>query len=331
MQFQPAQRKRAKLRLGIAGPSGSGKTYSALSIASGLALWNKIAVIDIENGSAELYAHLGSYSVLTLTAPYDPDKYIAAIHLAEQSGFEVIIIDSLSHAWNGEGGILDQQGKAADSKYRGNSWAAWREFTPKHNALVEAMLKSPCHIIGTLRSKTEYAQVTENGKTIVKKLGLAPIQRDGMEYEFTVFLDLSTEHIASASKDRTSLFDGQYFRPDKSTGHNLLAWLNNEATSSAATPADPAPITVAEPKSATQPTMRGKAYQILNSEPKRKADGTVVARVTLISPEGRLVAWCANAAVLDLAWGTTIHANLIQQNNSYIVDSYSVAEGGEAA
>ena len=143
MQFQPAQRKRAKLRLGIAGTSGSGKTYSALAIASGITSWSKIAVIDTENGSAELYAHLGQYSVLTLTAPYDPDKYIAAIHLAEQSGFDVIIVDSLSHAWNGEGGILDQQGKAADSKYKGNSWAAWREFTPKHNALVETMLKSP--------------------------------------------------------------------------------------------------------------------------------------------------------------------------------------------
>ena len=331
MQFQPAQRKRAKLRLGIAGPSGSGKTYSALSIASGLAPWNKIAVIDTENGSAELYAHLGSYSVLTLTAPYDPDKYIAAIHLAEQSGFEVIIIDSLSHAWNGEGGILDQQGKAADSKYRGNSWAAWREFTPKHNALVESMLKSPCHIIGTLRSKTEYTQVTENGKTIVKKLGLAPIQRDGMEYEFTVFLDLSTEHIASASKDRTSLFDGQYFRPDKSTGHKLLAWLNTDSSSASAPSPEPAPITVVEPKPVTQPILKGKPYQILNSEAKRKANGTVVARVTLISPEGRLVAWCADVAILDLAWGTTIHANLIQQNNSYIVESYSIAVGGEAA
>ena len=169
MEFKPAQRKRAKLRLAIAGPSGSGKSYSALVVASGIAPWSKIAVIDSENGSAELYAHLGGYSVLTIEAPYDPQKYINAIHIAEQSGFEVIIIDSLSHAWNGEGGILDQQGKVADAKYKGNSWAAWRECTPKHNALVEAMLKSSCHIIATMRSKTEYAQVTENGKTGINR------------------------------------------------------------------------------------------------------------------------------------------------------------------
>ena len=133
MDFKPAQRKRAKLRLGIAGPSGSGKTYSALTIASGLAPFLKVAVIDSENGSAELYSHLGGYSVLTLEPPYTPEKYIAAIHLAEQAGFEVIIIDSLSHAWNGEGGILDQQGKAAETKYKGNSWAAQVALSHNHN------------------------------------------------------------------------------------------------------------------------------------------------------------------------------------------------------
>ena len=230
MEFKPAQRKRAKLRLAIAGTSGSGKTYSALVVASGMTTWNKIAVIDSENGSGELYSHLGTYSVLTLGTPYTPEKYIEAIKIAERQGFEVIIIDSLSHAWTGEGGILDQQGKAADTKYKGNSWAAWRECTPKHNALVDAMLKSSCHLIATMRSKTEYTQVTENGKTVVKKLGMAPVQREGMEYEFTVFLDLSVEHIAMASKDRTGLLDGQYFKPNVEIGQKLLAWLNCNTT-----------------------------------------------------------------------------------------------------
>ncbi|WP_425057641.1 hypothetical protein SCACP_21600 [Sporomusa carbonis] len=234
--FRKAERRKSKLRLGISGPSGAGKTYSALAIASGLAPWEKIAVIDSENGSADLYAQLGDYSVLTLTPPYTPEKYIEAIKAAEQEGFEVIIIDSLTHAWAGEGGILDQQGKATDTKYRGNSWSAWREFTPKHNQLVETMLKSKCHIIATMRSKIEYIQTEENGKKRIQRIGMSPIQRDGMEYEFTVFLDLSLEHIATATKDRTSMFDGQYFKPDQGTGRALLTWLNSGTDSPAPQP-----------------------------------------------------------------------------------------------
>lgn len=280
MEFKRAQRKRAKLRLGIAGPSGSGKTFSALLIASGIAPWSKVAVIDSENGSAELYAHLGNYSVMTLAPPYNPEKYINAIHIAEQSGFEVIIIDSLSHCWSGEGGILDQQGRASDTKYKGNSWAAWREFTPKHNALVEAMLKSPCHVIATMRSKTEYVQVTENGKPAIKKMGTAPVQRDGMEYEFTVFIDLSTEHIATPSKDRTSLFDGTYFKPSAETGQKLLSWLNLESN-----------VEQKSTSSASSDAYDIHEYRILNSEAKTKPGGQVFARVTLSGSEGRVVAW----------------------------------------
>ncbi len=219
--FRKAERRKAKARVGIAGPAGSGKTYSALKIAFGLG--GKIAMIDTENGSGDLYAHLGDYDVLTLTAPFTPEKYIEGIKAAEAAGYDVLIIDSLSHAWAGEGGLLDAQGKIADSS--GNSWTAWRKVTPRHNLLVETILQSKLHIIATMRSKMEYAQTEENGKKVVKKLGLAPIQRDGMEYEFTVFMDLSQEHLATATKDRTGLFDGQYFTPDESTGGRLLAWL----------------------------------------------------------------------------------------------------------
>jgi len=322
MEFKPAERKRAKLRLGIAGPSGSGKSYSSLLIASGLAPWPKIAVIDSEHGSTELYAHLGPYSVLTLEPPYDPDKYVAAIHLAEQSGFEVIVIDSLSHAWAGEGGILDQQGKAADTKYKGNSWAAWREYTPRHNYLVQAILESPCHIIATMRSKTEYAQVTENGKSVVKKLGLNFVQRDGLDYELTSFFDLSTDHIATTSKDRTSIFDGQYFKPDRNTGIKLLSWLNCSPTS------DPVPE---PPSETTQLPMAGQQYRIETSEAKTKPGGKVFARVTLSGSEGRIVAWADKPDILDIAAGTAINATLSQQNGAVIIDSYTLAEGGEAA
>lgn len=240
MEFRKVKRAKAKLRMGIAGPSGAGKTYSALLVARGLAEWDRVAIVDTENGSADLYEHLGAYSVLTLAPPYDPQKYIDAIQAAEKNGFEVLILDSLTHAWAMEGGLLDQHDKATQSKkHNGNSYAAWRDITPKHNALVEAILQSKIHIIATVRSKQAYEQVKdENGKTKVIKIGLAPVQREGMEYEFTVFLDLSAEHIATTSKDRTGLFDGQYFKPSEETGRLLQTWLETGE----ALPVPPPPV-----------------------------------------------------------------------------------------
>lgn len=230
IEFKKAHRSKAKLRLAIAGPSGAGKTYSALLIASGIVPLEKVAVIDTESGSADLYADLGGYSTVTINPPYSPQKYIEAIHAAEAAGFELIIIDSLSHAWSGEGGLLDQQGKATDSKYRGNSWAAWREITPLHNQLVETMLHTPLHVIVTMRSKTEYIQTEVNGRKQIQKVGMAPIQRDGIEYEFTTVFDISQNHTATVSKDRTKLFDGQYFTPTADCGKALLRWLNAGAS-----------------------------------------------------------------------------------------------------
>lgn len=222
MEIKKAQRKKAKLRLGLAAPSGAGKTYSALLLAFGLG--GKVGLIDTEHGSGHLYAHLGDYDVIEITAPYTVAKYTEAIHAFEQAGYSTIIIDSLSHAWAGDGGLLDKQGKIAD---RGtNSFAAWRTITPEHNALVDAMLQSPCHVIATMRAKQDYVlEVNDKGKQTPKKVGLAPVQREGMEYEFTVMLDVDMQHIASASKDRTSLFDGRFFKITTGTGAELLTWL----------------------------------------------------------------------------------------------------------
>ncbi|MEA4884521.1 MAG: ATP-binding protein [Clostridia bacterium] len=223
--FRRAERRRAKLRLALAGPSGSGKTYSALQIAFGLG--QRITLIDTERGSGELYAHLGAYDVCAIEPPFLPQKYVDAISAAEQAGYDVITVDSLSHAWVGDGGMLDIQGRAAACT--GNSWSAWREVTPMHNQLVDKLLQSPCHVVVTLRSKTEYVQTQESGKTIIRKVGLAPVFRDGVEYEFTVFFDLVADHTALASKDRTGLFDGRYLIPTSDTGRELLAWLDNSA------------------------------------------------------------------------------------------------------
>ena len=234
--FRKAERKKAKLRLGLVGPAGSGKTYGALLVAMGLG--GRIAMIDTENGSGDLYAGMGDYDVCTLSAPYEVQKYLAAIKDAERAGYDVLIIDSLSHAWAGEGGLLDQQGKIADSG-RGNSYTAWRQVTPLHNKLVEAMLSSSCHIIATMRAKTEYVmEENDRGKKEPRKVGMAPVQRDGMDYEFGVVFDLAANHSAQVSKDRTSLFDGRVFQLSKDTGETLRAWLETGAEPPAPPAAD---------------------------------------------------------------------------------------------
>jgi hypothetical protein len=232
LELRKAERKKSKARIGMSGPAGSGKTMSALLIAYGIVEdWGKIAVIDTENGSGELYVNynqngikIGEYFAITLQSPYTPEKYIEAIKLCEENGIECAIVDSLTHAWAGEGGLLDQQGKIADKS--GNSWSAWRTITPKHNQLVEAILTANIHIIATLRSKMEYVQEKDsNGKTTVKKVGMGNIQRDGMEYEFTCFFELAQNHSAEATKDRTSLFDGNFFKPSPEVGKQLKDWL----------------------------------------------------------------------------------------------------------
>lgn len=239
MQFTKATRKKARLRLALTGPSGSGKTMAALNIAKGLG--GRVAVLDTEHGSASLYSEPMTlpggqvfeppeFDALELVAPYSPERYIEAIHAAERAGYDTLIIDSLTHEWSGSGGCLEINDTVAAAKFRGNSWSAWNETTPRHRAFVDAMLQSPMHIIGTGRSKTETAQTEgTNGRKQVVKLGMKTEQRDGIEYEFTVVLDLiHAGHYANASKDRTGLFAGGEPSPvSVETGERLLAWLES--------------------------------------------------------------------------------------------------------
>lgn len=323
MEIRKAERKNTKLRLALAGASGSGKTYSALLISLGLTEdWDKVIIIDTENGSAELYAELGGYSVLPLAAPYSPERYIAAIELAEKQGFEVIIIDSLSHAWAGEGGLLEQQGKAADTKYKGNSWSAWREFTPKHNALVETMLKSKCHIIATLRTKTEYIQTEENGSKKIKKVGTVPIQRDGIEYEFAVVFDLATDHTATASKDRTGIFDRQSFNINSDTGRILRQWLSP----------DRLPDVASVPSRIhTSTGVPANAYSIQNREIVRTGQGKEYVKADLRQGDNQYMVWSQDTSLMDLPQGTVILAELTNSKNSLILSSYIIYSRGDAA
>jgi len=224
--IRKAERHQAKLRLGLIGPSGSGKTFSALQLAFGLG--GKVGLIDTEHGSGELYADLGDYDVIQLEAPYTVAKYREAIKAFQAAGYDTIIIDSLTHAWAGEGGLLDKHGKLEDSGKFKNSFAVWREITPDHNKLVEEMLTSPCHIIATIRSKTEYTlEKDRDGRLVPRKIGLAPVQRDGMEYEFTVVMDISDSHYATASKDRTAMFDKWNEQISIETGRKIREWLNS--------------------------------------------------------------------------------------------------------
>lgn len=223
MQFQKAVRKRAKLRLALAGPSGSGKTHSALLIAAGLG--GRIAVIDTERSSASLYSHLVDFDALELNPPFAPERFIEAIHAAAKAGYSVCIIDSITHEWDGSGGCLEANEELAQAKYKGNTWAAWNDTTPRHRAFLDAILQSPMHMIVTLRSKTETVQ--EGGK--VKKLGMKAVQRDGVEYEFTAVLDLEHEkHYAVATKDRTNLFTSPHV-VTVDTGKRIAAWLDSGA------------------------------------------------------------------------------------------------------
>jgi hypothetical protein len=224
MELRKVSKKKAKLRIGLSGASGFGKTYSALLIAFGITNdWSKIAVIDTENGSADLYEDLGQYQVLQLLAPYNPERYNEAIKMCENAGVEVIIIDSITHEWDGEGGCLDIQTQL------GGRYQDWAKVTPRHNSFIQTILKSSCHIITTVRRKQDYEMTKENGKTKVQKVGTKEVTREGFEYELTVnFEIINDKHLVIPSKDRTNLFDGKpEFVPTFETGKMLIEWANN--------------------------------------------------------------------------------------------------------
>ena len=233
MKFVRAERKRAKLRLALSGPAGAGKTWGALQIAAGLG--GKIAVIDTERGSASLYTDLVEFDVLDLAPPFTPERYIAAVKAAEESGFEILVIDSISHEWNGSGGCLEINESLANSKFKGNTWAAWNATTPRHRAFIDCLLQSPLHIIATMRSKTETVQ-GEDKK--IRKVGMKTEARDGTEYEFAVVLECTHDtHQAVATKDRTRLFADPHVITTE-TGERLRWWLESGS--------EPDPIVVTE-------------------------------------------------------------------------------------
>jgi energy-coupling factor transporter ATP-binding protein EcfA2 len=233
MQFRPATREHAKARIALIGPSGSGKTKSALLIAQGLCSdHGRIAVIDTEAGSASKYAGQGvDFETLELGS-FAPTTYIEAIQTAQRAGFEVLIVDSLSHAWMGAGGALEMVDQIAKRSQSKNSFTAWRDVTPEHNRLVAALVGCSMHLIVTMRSKMEYVLEDVDvggGKTVKqpRKVGLAPVQREGLEYEFDVVGDITLDHDWLISKTRCELFDkAVVHKPGSAFAAQLLGWLN---------------------------------------------------------------------------------------------------------
>jgi len=241
--MEKARRSLAKLKMGISGASGSGKTLSSLLLGYGLVksanpnysdaeVWGKICIIDTENKSGSLYTgatvsgqKIGTYNAINLSPPFHPKEYLEAIQVAEDAGIEFLIIDSLTHAWAGEGGMLDIHGNA--SARIGNSYTAWREVTPLHNRLIDKIMQCDMHVAIALRSKTEYVlEANGKGKQIPVKKGMAPIFRDDVEYEVTIFFEIEQNHQAVVSKDRTGMFEpSEYFFITPKTGAKVYGWL----------------------------------------------------------------------------------------------------------
>ena len=236
--FKKATKEQIKARIALIGPSGSGKTYTALRMAQ--TMGSRVALIDTENNSASLYADEFDFDTLALDS-VSPQSYIQAIHAAEKAGYDVLIIDSLSHAWAGKDGAL-AMADAGAAKYRGNTFAAWRDVTPHHNALVDALIHCQCHLIVGMRSKMEYIIEEEKGKMVPKKVGMAPIQRQGMEYEFDIVGDLDLSHNLIISKTRCKTLDGQVIAlPGEELGQTILTWLTDGAEPKPPAKTDPEP------------------------------------------------------------------------------------------
>lgn len=227
MQLRQSERKQAKVKMALQGSAGSGKTYSSLLLAKGLTNgdFSKVAIIDTENGSADLYANLGNYNVLSLQPPFTPEKYIEAIGVCEKAGMEVIIVDSISHSWEE---LLDFHSKLA-----GNSFTNWAKVTPRQKAFTDKILQCNAHVIATMRTKQDYVLNQKDGKYIPEKVGLKAVQRDGLDYEFTLVFDVDIKHFAVSSKDRTGLFmDKPEFIINSGTGKRILQWCNEGKHSS---------------------------------------------------------------------------------------------------
>lgn len=263
--FKKAVKSEAKLRLAIAGPSGSGKTFTALALATALAQGGPVAVVDTEHGSAAKYADIFQFDTLQMEPPFHPRRFVEAINAAAAAGYKVVVLDSLTHAWNGTGGMLDVVEEIAKRMKSPNSFAAWKDATPVQNALIDGILHAPLHVIATMRSKQEYVlQDNGRGQQVPRKVGMAPQQRDGFEYEFDVFLDMDTSNNAIVSKTRCpELAERVFAKPGRDVANILLKWLQG------------APAPAPQPPASTVVNGNGNGAQLEADVDLWQADATV--------------------------------------------------------
>jgi hypothetical protein len=242
-QPRRAEKKRVKLKMAVQGPSGSGKTWGALALAKNLWPEAKICLIDTENESASLYADRFDFDTIPLSPPFTTARYVACIDVAVKAGYDVLIIDSITAQWDGEGGILRRK-EEMDKRPGSNGYANWASFTPEHEAFKQIILQCPMHVIATMRSKQDYILVAnDKGKQVPKKVGMAPIQRDQIDYEFTLVFDVEMDHKGAATKDRTGLFNEKIVDlADPKTAEAIKGWLATGAESVIPKPADPIPF-----------------------------------------------------------------------------------------
>ena len=228
--FVRATKRQSKARIALDGPSGSGKTWTALATATALAGGGRIALIDSERGSASKYADDFDFDVLELDGDFHPDRYIEGLKEAVKAGYGVAVLDSLTHAWAGKNGVLEQV-DAAKARFGGNSQRAWAVGTPMWQSLIDAMLQSPIHVIATMRSKVKYVEVDKGGgRKGYEKMGMEPVAREGIDYEFDVVGDLDLEHNLVVSKSRAGRrLEAIYRRPGSEFGDAVLAWLSDGA------------------------------------------------------------------------------------------------------
>ncbi len=245
-RFSKATKAKAKLRLALFGPAGSGKTFTALSVARGLG--EKIALIDTERGSAAKYSDRFDFDTCDQRG-FSIPSYLESIE--EAQGYDVLIIDSLSHAWQW---LVEEVDRIAAAKYRGNSWSAWSEGNPIQRKLIDAILGFPGHVLVTMRSKTEWTTAEDSrGRKTPQRVGLNPEQGKGIEFEFDVLMEMSAEHVGRVIKDRSGKFQDAIVQdPGIDFGKQMAAWLSDGV--------EPAP----QPKAASKFKLTPGLAELLN-------------------------------------------------------------------
>lgn len=225
--FQKATRAQLKARVAFAGPTGSGKTWTSLEWATVLANGGRIAVVDTERGSASLYSDHFDFDVMSFEPPYDPGRLVDVLQAADEHGYAVVLVDSLSHFWEGEGGTRDIA-DAASARSGGNSFAGWKDATPKLRHLIDTMLGLDAHLVATMRSKMEYViEQNDRGKSVPRKVGMAPVMRQGVEYEFTLVGDIDLDHRIAITKSRCDRLADELVQPGRAAeaAETFAAWL----------------------------------------------------------------------------------------------------------